>query len=306
MPQTMPGRYSLMIHGGAGELERVRNEESARPYLEGIELTLQRGRKILAQGGPALDAVEACTTMLEDNPLFNAGRGSVFNARGMVENDAAIMDGFNLDAGAVAAISGIANPVQLARRILEKSRHVLLAGQGALEFARQEGIKPVDQSYFHTDARWREYKQLENPAGTNDDDPQGTVGAVAMDKSGNLAAATSTGGMIGKMAGRIGDSPLPGAGLYADNASCAVSCTGQGEHFMRTVLARHIADLIEIRELDVTTAVTRAIDYLQQKVSGRGGVIVIDRQGLCASGWTTRTLIHGWIEHGGSSRCRYR
>lgn len=290
-----------MIHGGAGELERVCDDDAARPYLESIETVLARGREILEKGGTALDAVEICATLLEDNPLFNAGRGSVFNATGMVETDAAIMDGATLNAGAIAAVTGIANPVQLARRILEKKHHVLLAGTGAQEFARREGFKPVDQTYFYTDNRWQEYKKLQRA----EHDTQGTIGATAMDQDGNLAAATSTGGITGKLRGRIGDSPLPGAGVYADNASCAVSCTGHGEHFMRTVLARYLADLIELQQLDASAAAVQAMDYLVQKVSGRGGVIVIDHHGICASGWTTRTLVHGWIQHGGESCCRY-
>lgn len=290
-----------MIHGGAGELERVRDDETARPYLESMEIILARGREILEKDGPALDTVETCATLLEDNPLFNAGRGSVFNETGMVETDAAIMDGATCNAGAVAALTGIANPVQLARRILERKQHVLLTGQGALEFARAEGFKPVDQSYFYTDDRWQEYKEAQ-PVEYN---TQGTIGAVAMDHAGNLAAATSTGGITGKLRGRVGDSSLPGAGVFADNDTCAVSCTGRGEYFMRTVLARYIADLIEIQKLDANAAVIHAMDYLMQKVSGRGGVIVIDKDGRCASGWTTRTLVHGWIQHGGDSHCRY-
>lgn len=301
-----------MIHGGAGDLDRMRDVDSARPYLESIELILERGRQILEKNACALDVVEACSTMLEDNPLFNAGRGSVFNERGMIENDAAIMNGIDLNVGAAGAISGVANPVQLARRILEKNRHVLLTGRGAEEFARQEGFKPVDPSYFHTDIRWQDYQRLRHPVtgNINSDQPpgndvQGTIGAVARDNAGNLAAATSTGGMTGKYPGRVGDSALPGAGIYADNNTCAVSCTGHGEHFMRTVLAKYISDLIDMQKLDVQSAVVQAMDYLVQKVSGRGGVIVIDKQGHCASGWTSRTLIHGWIELGGKSGCRY-
>ena len=299
-----------MIHGGAGEMDRIHDEDSARPYLESIEFILERGRDILEKNGSAMDAVETCATLLEDNPLFNAGRGSVFNERGLVENDAAIMNGVDLEAGAVAAISGIANPVQLARRVLDNSRHVLLVGQGALEFARQEGFSLVDQSYFHTDSRWQDYQrslQCKTSAlpGSDQQPGAGTIGAVARDNAGNLAAATSTGGMTGKLAGRVSDSPLPGAGVYADNSSCAVSCTGHGEHFMRSVLAKYIADLIEIKKLDARSSVTEAMDYLLQKVSGHGGVIVIDKQGHCASGRTSRTLIHGWIEHGGNSNCRY-
>src|SRR3990170_1848068 len=211
----MAKTWSLMIHGGAGELDLVRKHIDAQPYLESLQIILEYGQKILRRGGTALDAVEMCASMLEDNPLFNAGRGAVLNEAGKVELDAAIMDGKSLNAGAVAGITRIANPVQLARLVLVKSKHVLLIGNGALRFAKQHG----------------------------------TIGAVAMDKRGNLAAATSTGGLVCKSQGRVGDTPIIGAGLYADNKTCAVSTTGHGEMFMCTVLAKHIADLIAFKKL---------------------------------------------------------
>ena len=298
--------YSMMIHGGAGELDHVHKQKDTLPYLESMRDILEHGRKILKQGGSALDAVETCASLLEDNLLFNAGRGSVLNAEGKVEMDAAIMDGFNLNAGAVAGITRIANPVELARLVLEKSDHVMLIGKGAMHFARQHGFKTVSEKYLITDKRREEYKKL--CAGTHKDKEHshGTIGAVAWDKRGNLAAATSTGGMVYKQPGRIGDTPVIGAGVYADNKTCAVSATGHGEMFMRTVLAKHIADLVEFKKLDVSSAAKRGIDYLQQKVNGQGGVIVIDRYGYCSGYFNTRTMIHGWTERGGKTHCKIR
>jgi len=302
----MAERYSLMIHGGAGELDRVRNGLKVRPYLNALRRILVRGKSILKEGGTALDTVETCVAMLEDDPLFNAGRGSVLNAAGKVEMDAAIMDGRNLGAGAVAAVSGIANPVKLARRVLACSEHVLLAGAGALAFASEQGIATVADDDLVTEFRRKQHEKA-CKAGhvTLVQDPpvpehrHGTVGAVARDSEGNLAAATSTGGLVNKRRGRIGDSPIIGAGVYADNHSCAISATGYGEEIMRAVLAKHIASLVEFRNLDIYAAARDGITYFANRVQGRGGVIAIDRQGRCASGFTTKTMIHGWLELGG-------
>lgn len=287
-----------MIHGGAGELDRVRKHTDVVPYLESIKIILEKGNNLLKRGGTALDAVEVCVSMLEDNSLFNAGRGAVLNENGIAELDAAIMDGKNLNAGAVAGLSHIANPVQLARLVLEKSNHVMLIANGAERFARQQGIKPVTNKYFITDKRLEEYKKLRAPGRIDKRYKHGTVGAVAMDKKGNLAAATSTGGLVCKQPGRIGDSPIIGAGTYADNKTCAVSATGHGEMFMRTVLAKHIADLVQFKKLDAGSAAKLGINYLKHRIDGHGGVIVIDRYGRCAARFNTRTMIHGWVERG--------
>jgi len=298
-----------MIHGGAGELDKLHGPAGAVRYLRSIRRILERGQSILKRGGPALDVVETCVSMLEDDPLFNAGRGSVLNERGMVSMDAAIMDGRDLGAGAVADINRIANPVKLARLVLAGNKQVMLAGTGALRFARSAGVRLVSGDYHITEERRDEYKKLralsQRKAETFSADQHGTVGAVARDSKGNLAAATSTGGMAGKKEGRIGDSPIIGAGVYADNRTCAVSATGHGEKFMRTVLAKHIADLIAFRNLDAETAATYGISYLKRTVNGRGGVIVIDRKGRCAARFNTRTMVHGWLDRDGNIHCAY-
>lgn len=294
---TVP--YSLMLHGGALPADMEPAAEERRAGLDSLHAILAAGREILAAGGSALAAVEHCVCRLEDDPLFNAGCGSVLNADGAIEMDAAIMDGRDLAAGAVAAITSVANPVSLARRVMQHSGHVLLAGAGAERFAREQGIPAVGMDYLVTARRLQQYRDRRS-AGTT-----GTVGAVARDTRGNLAAATSTGGTGGKRAGRVGDSPLVGAGVFADNASCAVSATGKGEDFMRTVLAKAIADRIELLALDAGAAAQAGIDYLRQRVDGQGGVIVIDTAGRCSAYCTAGYMIHGWIEHGAPALCSW-
>lgn len=301
-----------MIHGGAGALDNVQDERTAVRYLESIRVILEHGRRVLELGASAVEAVETCASLLEDDPLFNAGCGSVLNEHGKVEMDAGIMDGRDLSAGAVAVISNIANPIQLARLVMDGSEHVLLIGKGALSFAQHCGVKLTPDHYFFTPAR---IKQLETARlhgrimldhdAKGDEQKYGTIGAVARDREGHLAAATSTGGIVNKRMGRVGDSPIIGAGVYADDATCAVSATGYGEEFMRTVFAKTIADAIEFRALDAHDAVAFGIDYLRRKVNGRGGAICIDRRGHCSSGMTTPRMIHGWIEHEGETHCRF-
>ncbi|MGH8119722.1 MAG: isoaspartyl peptidase/L-asparaginase family protein [Gammaproteobacteria bacterium] len=302
-------QYSLMIHGGAGELDKLHAPADAMRYLRSIRRIMERGQAILERGGPALDAVETCVTMLENDPQFNAGRGSVLNEQGLVFMDAAIMDGSNLGAGAVADINRIVNPIKLARLVLAGGKHVMLTGPGALRFGREYGIRVVPGDYHITDERRDEYGKLralsQSKAGKSSASRHGTVGAVARDRNGNLAAGTSTGGMACKKEGRIGDSPIIGAGIYADNRTCAVSATGHGEKFMRTVLAKHIADLIAFRKLDAETAAKYAISYLQRTVNGRGGVIVIDKKGRCAVRFNTRTMVHGRLDRDGSIYCAF-
>lgn len=299
--------FSLMVHGGAGALDN--GSHDAAHYLESIRTVLEHGREILRGTGSALEAVEVCTALLEDDPLFNAGCGSVLNEDGRVEMDAAIMDGRSLAAGAVADVHNIANPVRLARLVLAQDETVMLAGEGAMRFARNQGVALVPDHYFLTPARIRQYETSRRAGRTGldhdavSDGEVGTVGAVARDRAGNLAAATSTGGTVNKRFGRVGDSPVVGAGVWADNATCAVSCSGTGEDFMRTVLAKTAADLIELCGLDAATAAARATDYLVRKVNGRGGLILVDHRGRCASSFTTPKMIRGWIEHGGKARC---
>jgi beta-aspartyl-peptidase (threonine type) len=308
-------RFSLMVHGGAGALDNVKDGKTAVRYLDSIRNILEHGREILKLGGSALQAVETCASLLEDDPVFNAGCGSVLNEHGKVEMDAAIMDGRDLQAGAVAAVQNIGNPIQLARLVMSESEHVMLIAEGAMRFADHCGVQRVPDSYFFTpdrvaqleQARLRHKMMLDHDGGDDgsEDQKYGTVGAVACDLQGNLAAATSTGGIVNKRMGRVGDSPIVGAGVYADNETCAVSATGYGEEFMRTVIAKTIADYVDMRGMDAAGATQAGIDYLKRKVRGRGGVIVIDHQGRCASGFTTKKMIHGWIEHGGDTVARF-
>jgi beta-aspartyl-peptidase (threonine type) len=311
----MPETFSLMVHGGAGALDNVKDNKTALRYLESLRGILEHGRNILRLGGSALEAVEECATLLEDDPIFNAGCGSVLNEDGKVEMDAAIMDGRDLSAGAVAAVQNIANPIQLARLVMSESEHVMLISEGAMLFADHCGMKRTPDHYFFTpdrikqldEARLKGRIMLDHDSTEEDSEDQkyGTIGAVARDLEGNLAAATSTGGIVNKRNGRVGDSPIVGAGVYADNETCAVSSTGFGEEFMRTVIAKTISDAIEMRGDDAHSAVAYGIDYLRRKVSGRGGVIVVDCDGRCASDFTTKKMIHGWIEKGGESIVRF-
>jgi beta-aspartyl-peptidase (threonine type) len=307
--------YSLMVHGGAGALDNVRDSKTAVRYLEAIRRILEHGRDVLELGGSALQAVETCASLLEDDPVFNAGCGSVLNEDGKVEMDAAIMDGRDLAAGAVAGVSNIANPVQLARLVMTRSEHVLLIADGAMRFAEHCGMQRVPEHYFYTPDRVEQLKQArlqhrvmldhdDSEAG-GEDQKYGTIGAIARDPEGNLAAATSTGGIVNKRMGRVGDSPLIGAGVYADNETCAVSATGFGEDFMRTVISKTISDFMLMKGMDAKQATAAGIEYLQRKVRGRGGVIVIDRHGNCASDFTTKKMIHGWIEKGGEANCSF-
>lgn len=307
----MDKHFSLMVHGGSGALEHIRREGSEAEFTRSIYRTLAVGQAILAAGGSALDAVEQCAASLEDDPLYNAGRGSVLNEYGEVEMDAAIMDGRALGAGAVAGITNIKNPIALARCVLDQSEHVMLIGKGAMEFAKLHGIERRGDDYFVVDARirqWREAQQLGRMMLDHEDaEPQhkfGTIGAVARDLHGNLAAATSTGGIVNKRWGRVGDSPIIGAGVFADNETCAVSATGYGEQFQRTVLSKTISDFIHFKGMTAPEAAKAGIQYLVDKVSGLGGVIVIDEAGRCAVGHSTSGMIYGWIEQGGDPHCK--
>jgi beta-aspartyl-peptidase (threonine type) len=313
MSQT--GSYSLMVHGGAGALDNVKDDKTAVRYLESLRRILEHGREILELGGSALQAVEACASLLEDDPVFNAGCGSVLNENGKVEMDAAIMDGRDLSAGAVAAVDNIANPIQLARFVMTESEHVMLIAEGAMRFADHCGMERAPENYFYTPERVEQLKQArlkhkimldhDDLETDSEDQKYGTIGTIAKDLNGNLAAATSTGGIVNKRMGRVGDSPIIGAGVYADNETCAVSATGYGEDFMRSVISKTIADFIYMKGMNAEEATHAGIDYLTRKVKGRGGVIVIDHDGNCASGFTTKKMIHGWIEHGGETVVRF-
>jgi beta-aspartyl-peptidase (threonine type) len=285
-----------MIHGGAGAIRKPdRFEASLRDIIAD-------GAARLEAGASALDAVSHCVARLEDDPLFNAGRGSVLNAQGAVECDASIMDGRTLAAGAVAGVRGVKNPVLLARAVLEQSGHVLLIGEGAETFAREHGLAFENPAYFVTEHRVAQLARLKEKQAVkldhSDDDKLGTVGAVARDKGGNLAAATSTGGLVNKQWGRVGDSPIIGAGTFADNAGCAVSCTGIGEDFLRTALARTAALFVEDRGMPAQAAADAAIRYLTRKVKGIGGLILIDREGRCARAFSTPDMLSATAENG--------
>ena len=306
----MSNSYSLMIHGGAGSLEDLKREAGEYGFKQSIHAILEQGRQRLARGDRALDVVEYCVTLLENDPLYNAGRGSVLNAKGHVEMDAALMNGSDLRAVAVACVRTVKNPISLARKVLEHGQHVLLVGEGAMEFAELGKIEFCPEDYFITQALIEQLKKAKVAGRITLDHEQvspseklGTVGAVARDLKGDLAAATSTGGLVNSHWGRVGDSPIVGAGVYADNEACAVSATGYGEEFLRTVLAKTISMFVQFRGMDVETAAQAGIEYLVNRVRGEGGVIVIDSAGYCASAQSTTALIRGWIEHGGEAYC---
>jgi len=297
--------FSLMIHGGAGARRDLEAAAPSADHRAALLRVLEAGRALLARGAEALDVVEHCVALLEDDPLFNAGRGSVLNADAVVEMDAAVMDGRDLGVGAVAAVRGIANPVRLARRLLRDGRCVLLGGAGAARFAAEQGLERHGDEHFVTPlrlAQWWAWRDRGAPdADGAERGPTGTVGAVARDLQGHLAAATSTGGRTGKPAGRIGDSALAGAGLYADDAACAVSCTGNGEDFMRTALAKAVAEHVRRSGLDAEAAADAGMAELG-RVAGSGGFILVDRNGACAARFNTEQMLHAWVERGGEPR----
>ena len=307
----MSNSFSLMIHGGAGALEDLKYEASEAEFNQSITTILEQGRHRLERGDSALDVVEYCVTLLENDRLYNAGCGSVLNADGKVEMDAALMNGKDLQAGAVAGIRQIKNPIALARMVLNRGEHVLLMGDGALEFARFCEVETYPEDYFITASRIKQLAEVQVTGRMTLDHEKikpsqklGTVGAVARDLQGNLAAATSTGGLVNKRWGRVGDTPIVGAGVFADNDTCAVSATGYGEQFLRTVLAKTISDFVLFKGLDAADAARAGIEYLVAKVNGDGGVIVIDNQGRCGAAQSTSGLIRGWIELGGETHCK--
>jgi L-asparaginase / beta-aspartyl-peptidase len=279
-------QYTIAVHGGAGTILRENmSPDAEKSYSKGLLEAINSGENILRGGGTSLDAVESAVRELENNPLFNAGCGSVFSASGKNEMDACIMDGSTKMAGAVAGITNVKNPVSLARAVMEKSGHVLLCGNGAMEFARTVNAEFADDSYFFVDLRHQQFQKAKNAGSslldhTPDDHRKfGTVGAVALDVHGNLAAATSTGGMTNKMFGRIGDSPIVGAGTYANNNTCAISCTGHGEFFIRNVVAYDVSCLMEYKGLSLKDACNLVVNEKLRQLGGEGGLIAIDKHG---------------------------
>ena len=294
--------FSLAIHGGAGTLLRGQmTPAKEQEYTAALQQALDAGHAVLSKAGSALDAVEAAVRVLEDCPLFNAGRGSVFTAEGTHQMDASIMEGRTRNAGAVSLITGIRNPISLARDVMEKSNHVFLAGDGAMHFAKTLGYTLEEPSYFHNDLRHKQWLDLRDSEAfqldhsDNKDSKFGTVGAVACDVHGNLAAATSTGGMTNKKWGRVGDSPMIGAGTYANNATCAISCTGSGEFFIRGVVAYDVSCLMEYRGLSLADAASEVIQNRVLQLGGDGGLIAVDAQGNIAMPFNTEGMYRGFV-----------
>jgi beta-aspartyl-peptidase (threonine type) len=296
----------LVIHGGAGTITKATmTPEAEKQYRDALEQSLKIGQAILVKGGSSLDGVEASIRFMEDNPLFNAGKGAVFTHDGRNELDAAIMDGKTKGAGSVAGVTIIRNPISAARAVMEKSEHVMMVGRGAELFATQAGLEIVDPSYFWTERRWKGLQeellkeQGQKPkaeAPFASEKKFGTVGAVALDKSGNLAAGTSTGGMTNKKYGRVGDAPIIGAGTYASNESCAVSATGHGEFFIRWTVAHDIAALVQYRGMTVQQAGDEVIHKkLSAPDNGEGGVIILDTKGNFAMPFNSEGMYRGWI-----------
>ncbi len=304
-----PARYVLALHGGAGVIERgSMTPEREAAYRAKLEEALRAGHTVLAAGGSSIDAITATLPILEDSPLFNAGRGAVFTSEGTVELDASIMDGATLEAGAVAGVKHVRNPILLARRVMEDSPHVMMVGDGAEAFAEQEGFEAVPNDYFYTDERRealdRVQEQERSTSGDLGRPPEawqmtGTVGAVALDQNGHLAAATSTGGMTNKRYGRVGDSPIIGAGTYADDRTCAVSATGHGEYFIRLAIAHDISARMMYLGASVTDAAAAVIHERLTDLGGTGGVIAMDGEGHVAMPFNTPGMFRGMIDADG-------
>ncbi len=286
---------ALAIHGGAGPIPaQALTPARDKEFRASLRASLDAGYQVLESGGASLDAVTTAVRILENDPLFNAGRGAALTRDGAAELDAAVMEGSTQRAGAVASVRHVRNPIDLARRVMEKSRHVLLVGPGAEEFALEEGMDLVPNSYFRTPERMEQLASEQRGARVSDLIPtHGTVGAVALDDHGNLAAATSTGGMTNKRQGRVGDSPIIGAGTYAKNGVCAVSATGHGEYFIRAVAAYHICAAVEYRGLSLDEAAREMLHGILRRLGGRGGIIGIDSGGQIVMDFSTEGMFRG-------------
>jgi len=289
--------FSIAIHGGAGTLVKgMMTPEKEKAYKLALEQALAVGYNFLNNGNSAADAVEQAVIILENSPLFNAGKGSVFTADETHEMDASIMDGKTLNAGAVSLITGIKNPISLAKDVMEKSEHVFLAGTGAMEFAKKHNYKIENRSYFYDEFRHKQWLEIKDSDSfqldhsTKKDSKFGTVGAVACDANGNIAAATSTGGMTNKRYGRVGDSPMIGSGNYANNKTCAVSCTGSGEFFIRGVVAYDVSCLMEYKNLPLQEAANEVINKRILEIGGDGGLIAVDAQGAIVMPFNTEGM----------------
>lgn len=321
LAQQPAKKFVLVIHGGAGTiLKSQMSPEKEKAYTAALTEALEKGSAILNKGGSALNAVEASVRILEDHPLFNAGKGAVFTNEGQNELDASIMNGKTLEAGAVAGVTTIKNPISAARAVMEKSPHVMMVGKGAEQFAKEQGLEIVDPSYFHTESRWRGLQKAKqedslheikkdttrshafseffySPLGVGG--KYGTVGAVALDQHGNLAAATSTGGMTNKKFGRVGDSPIIGAGTYANNKTVAISGTGWGEYFIRLVMAKTISDMMEFGKMKLQQAADEMIMKRLPALGGDGGLIAVDKDGNISMPFCTEGMYRGYVKEGG-------
>ena len=293
---SQPSKFGIVIHGGAGTiLKSSMTPEREKEYTSKLNEALQTGYKILENGGSSLDAVVATINIMEDSPLFNAGKGAVLTEKGVAELDASIMDGKTLKAGAVAGIKHVKNPITLARLVMDKSPHVMMIGEGAEEFAKENNIEMVNNSYFITPNRWQQYQRMKEAQDKKvKEEKHGTVGCVALDKNGNLAAGTSTGGMMMKKFGRVGDSPIIGAGTYANNNTCAISGTGHGEYFIRLSIARDISDLMAYKNLSLNEAANEVIMKKLPQLGGDGGIIAIDKNGNVAMPFNTEGMYRGY------------
>ena len=314
--KSEPGPITLVIHGGAGTIKRENmTPEREKAYREGLNQALEAGYAVLESGGASLDAVIAAIKVMEDNPLFNAGKGAVFTNEGKNELDASIMDGSTLMAGAVAGVTTIKNPITAAYAVMTKSEHVMMAGKGAEKFAQEQGLEIVEPSYFFDSVRWEQLQRVKGKElgkEANNIDPYidpyikdrkfGTVGAVALDKNGNIAAATSTGGMTNKKYGRVGDAPIIGAGTYANNATCGVSATGHGEYFIRLGVARDISSLMEYKGLSLQEAANEVINTKLEKLGGDGGIVALDRQGNISMTFNSEGMYRGFITKKGEGK----
>jgi beta-aspartyl-peptidase (threonine type) len=310
-----PNSFAIVIHGGAGGVTRKNhNQEQQKAYDQKLQEALNAGYNVLEKGGTSLDAVEASINIMENSPLFNAGKGAVYNSEGNQEMDAAIMDGKLLKVGAVAGVNHIKNPILAARIVMDSTKHVLLSGKGAEILAEKYGIEMVDSSYFFTEKRLNQLRkvqgkdkiQLDHSAllmGNEliDDHKFGTVGAVAIDKEGNIAAGTSTGGMTNKKYGRIGDSPIIGHGTYANNLTCGISATGTGEYFMRTVAAHEVSSLIQYKGLSPKEALHEVMFNQIGKLGGQGGMILLDKNGNVSWDFNSEGMFRGYRKSNGEN-----
>jgi beta-aspartyl-peptidase (threonine type) len=292
---------ALAVHGGAGTLSTDElTPDRQQAFRDGLEAAVRAGYSILEKGGTSLDAAVAAVRVLEDDPLFNAGRGAVVAANGFHELDACVMDGRDLRAGAVTGVRHVRNPVELARLVMERSEHVMLSGEGADEFALEHGLTPVPNAYFATERRRLQLERaLQDEARLRADSLMGTVGAVARDKDGNLAAATSTGGLTAKRWGRVGDSPIVGAGTYAANDCCAVSATGHGEFFIRAAVAHEIASLMRYKGLGIREAADEVVMKQLVKLGGEGGVVAVGHDGTIAMPFNSPGMLRAAMDSSG-------